>query len=423
MPKNILITFAGRENRMAILNSYVQKALKNSIIDEWHVWDFTRNSSDRTYIRNNYGSIRYMEAGAEYQKYSKLHKNSSVHFKAKISNDLHLAVFVGNNCFIEFVAGGWKNTRSVIRVIDQTLLTTQERLNPACLYSEETPSLLWSTELDNTISLAIDDKGALQVSVNDYAFPSVPLPEMSDGYEFHIRGGWGAGLEFPQINTRIQQYIGNFGESFPYFHAYQFYASRYNHYRDDVFLKCDDDIVYMDLKNLGNFIEFRRKNKDYFIISANVLNNGVCAHLQQTGRSIPFEIGNFESPPNGLCGTLWESGEKAERLHHFFLQKTSKNLPLPTPIVEWTDRNSINFISWRGEDLRYMLFPRIDDEHALTVAIPRYTKRKTAIYSDFVVSHLSFGPQDHTMDTDYLLEKYQNLMEEELTSIPLSYVA
>lgn len=36
--KVILFTFAGREDRMFILEKYVQKVLDNNIIDEWQVF-------------------------------------------------------------------------------------------------------------------------------------------------------------------------------------------------------------------------------------------------------------------------------------------------------------------------------------------------------------------------------------------------
>ena len=50
MSKNILITFAGRQDRMENLNQYIRYALNNNLLDEWHIWDFTRNKTDKEYI-------------------------------------------------------------------------------------------------------------------------------------------------------------------------------------------------------------------------------------------------------------------------------------------------------------------------------------------------------------------------------------
>lgn len=60
MRKVILITFAGRKDRMELLRTYALKLLDKGLLDEWHVWDFTRNDKDREYIRKNYGPIQYI---------------------------------------------------------------------------------------------------------------------------------------------------------------------------------------------------------------------------------------------------------------------------------------------------------------------------------------------------------------------------
>ncbi|MFS2220756.1 hypothetical protein, partial [Commensalibacter sp. A3DC] len=76
-------------------------------------------------------------------------------------------------------------------------------------------------------------------------------------------------------------------------------------------------------------------------------------------------------------------------------------------------RYSINFIAWRGEKLRYMsLPPYADDEFYLTAVIPQYLNKKTAIYSDFMVAHLTFNPQEKTMDVDKVIKRYDQLKKD-----------
>ena len=38
--------FAGREKNLVILHKYIEKLLFDKIIDEYHIFDFTRNLSD-----------------------------------------------------------------------------------------------------------------------------------------------------------------------------------------------------------------------------------------------------------------------------------------------------------------------------------------------------------------------------------------
>jgi hypothetical protein len=77
-------------------------------------------------------------------------------------------------------------------------------------------------------------------------------------------------------------------------------------------MKCDDDIVFIDLYKLPNFINFIRNN-NHDLVFANTINNGVSAFFQQNKfELIPKTLMDLEYPPNGLCGSLWESGKKAE---------------------------------------------------------------------------------------------------------------
>ena len=67
-------------------------------------------------------------------------------------------------------------------------------------------------------------------------------------------------------------------------------------------------------------IKYIRRN-DYDLVFANTINNGVSAYFQQNKYNlIPKQIMDLEYPPNGLCGSLWESGTKAELLHDYFIK-------------------------------------------------------------------------------------------------------
>ena len=51
-PRTILVTFAGRRDRMELLARYADAAIQLGLIDEWHVWDFARNAEDRAWLRS-----------------------------------------------------------------------------------------------------------------------------------------------------------------------------------------------------------------------------------------------------------------------------------------------------------------------------------------------------------------------------------
>jgi hypothetical protein len=194
--------------------------------------------------------------------------------------------------------------------------------------------------------------------------------------------------------------------------AYRYYAAHREDYARDVLIKCDDDIVYFDLDRLAAFIEFRKNNRDYFLVSANVVNNGVCAHFQQSQGALPDWL-KCELPPGGMCGSLWSSGTKAEAVHNLFLERPSAFRAMGGAI-DWNERISINFVALLGEDLVHIPDVTADDEHDLCYGVRKRVKKRNCILPQFVAAHLSFWKQDQSMNIAAVLRKYQELAVKEL---------
>lgn len=407
----ILITFAGRQKRMEILTQYIHAAMDAGIIDEWHVWDFTRSQEDHAWVTREFGPVRYMGAAAGYQANGSLSPKQPLRMSASITNDLHIGIVPngGGEDFYELVVGGWSNSHSVLRKLPKSGLENFDRNDVPPIWSRATPGIL-SPGTENQIVLSVDSEGVPTLHVNNVMIGRWTELDLTAGASIMVRGGWGGNLELGDVRSRIQRFVGNPGESMPYWQAYDYYSRRLKTFSESIFLKCDDDIVYMNLDKLSDFVEFRRNNPKYVIVSANVVNNGVCAYLQQAAGSIPEHVGHFEHPPGGFGGSLWLSAERANQLHDFFLQTADKRLPLPEKVVDWHERQSINFIAWLGRDLIHMALPKGDDERALSVDLPQLLDRPSAIYSDFMVSHLSFGPQEKGLAVDRLIAAYDALM-------------
>lgn len=412
----ILVTFAGRQKRMEILAQYVFEAIQRGIIDEWHLWDFTRSQEDHEWLTREFGPVRYMGSTTSYQLKGAVSPGASFRTSAAIKNDLHIAVLPNDDSdnYFEFVIGGWNNQVCALRKLPQSQLKSFDRDNASEIWSGTTPGVL-SPGLPNQIVLQVDGDGVPTLYVNDVRIGQWPALNLAAGASVMVRGGWGADLELCDVHSPIQRFIGSPDEKLPYWQAYDYYAKRIRDFSDTIFLKCDDDIVYIDVEKLDEFITFRRANPQYFIVSANVVNNGVCAYWQQAAGSLPGNLGHFERPPQGFGGSLWQSAQRATELHDFFLQTADKRLPLSAKVIEWKERLSINFIAWLGKDLIHMALPKGDDEDFLTVGVPARLGRPTAIYSDFIVSHLSFGPQEAGLDLNLLIGEYDRLMRSKLS--------
>lgn len=168
---------------------------------------------------------------------------------------------------------------------------------------------------------------------------------------------------------------------------------------EDVFLKFDDDIVYLDLKELQGFLDARRANPSLVILSANVVNNPTCLFLQQTK-------GHF---PGFDADQLWTSGVEATALHQAFLEDPARQGKFQG-VLEWhpQGRLNINFIAWLGADMGIVAAceDTESDELNLSCLFPQSLGRPIGVYGPLVVSHLSFYAQDAAMPVGHLIDMY-----------------
>ena len=58
--KKIAITFAGRKDRMANQVRYMNEFLEEGVIDEWHLWNFSRNAHDNNWLISSFSKKQRM---------------------------------------------------------------------------------------------------------------------------------------------------------------------------------------------------------------------------------------------------------------------------------------------------------------------------------------------------------------------------
>ena len=427
--RTILVTFAGRRDRMELLVKYVKAAMAGGLIDEWHVWDFTRDRADAQWLRQLFpvtqvtpsNSLEYFRAPAllEFEE-----TPQRLRLEVCASHDVHVGLrrLTGQGASIEVVLGGWNNNASAIRRFDQPSLFSDtasrgEQQPPAVILA--TPNLLPEFGF-STVEVETGRDG-VKVFVANRIVVQDPQPVPPGSFELLYRTGFGANGEwrlpgFADHPARLfvagpEAYYP--GDAMFYTAAYRYYVAQRDRYQNDILLKCDDDIVYLDLDKLGDFIEFRKNNRQYFLVSASVVNNGVCAHFQQSMGAIPQWL-SCELPPGGMCGSLWSSGTKAEAVHNLFLESPAAFKMAKSREVIWNERMSINFVGLLGEDLIHIPDITPDDEHDLCYGVRKRAKKQNCIHPDFVAAHLSFWKQDSAMNIRRLLEKYEELAAVEL---------
>merc|ERR1719502_962226 len=99
------------------------------------------------------------------------------------------------------------------------------------------------------------------------------------------------------------------------------YLDYYRYYKDNPFegvvIKADDDIVYVNTSMVQSYVNYLEDHQDIFMLSASVVNQGLCAYYQQKHGAIDPAYETFENPPNGM-GKLHSNGTQAFRLQKLF---------------------------------------------------------------------------------------------------------
>ena len=219
-----------------------------------------------------------------------------------------------------------------------------------------------------------------------------------------------------------------FDEKGMLYHNYMFYKSAYYFYTKSFFskanfVKCDDDIIFLDVEYFDNFLQ---KIKDidecseYYMVSANVVNNGICANIQQKYGAIPKDVGIFDVPNEnergGASFEYWKYGEKSQILHKYFLDNKdnfiSKSITQTFQLVDYSNRFSINFIGFKQNSIKpFMKVIDFSDEVYLTAKLSKILQKKILIETSFVVSHLSFHSQLKKQNDKLLLVEYNKLLK------------
>jgi hypothetical protein len=374
---NIVGVFAGRRANIDILSRYLKDAVKSKLIDEVHFWNITRNVDDEEYLKTICNLRRTSSTSNKYVEIHPRLQNNT--FSLTVCASRNLCIQLSGSAVYEICLGCLENTTSTILengrmvafVATPNVLTASGKTFNFSLNKTE---LLVSTEDDTILRCRVDGFILKKIEVKS--------------------NGSVASLKYTEVKNHGFFFMDTCIKSWQNFYEYYDTAE----YRDAVIMKCDDDIVFMDLNKMSNFVAFTRAN-EYDLVFANTINNGVSAFYQQNKFDlIPKELMLLEYPNEGLCGTLWESGTKAQALHTYFTE--NYNLFLAKEyvgdVIPLHSRYSINFFAAKGSNWSRIADCYDDDEYNLTVKYRETKQFKNVLYADFYVAHLSFHRQIET---------------------------
>jgi len=196
----------------------------------------------------------------------------------------------------------------------------------------------------------------------------------------------------------------------------QFYANCID--ADAIYIKCDDDICFIENGAIADLVAFREQHQEPFLIYPNIVNNVVISHLHQRFGGVPRTVGICQWHP--FCEIGHKSGAAAQVIHDSFISEYERD-SLDTfkfsRYILWDYiRVSIGFMLFFGHDFAEFggLIEGYDDEHFLASVLPERMKRPNVIYGGKLVCHFSYRTQQEYLESNTtLLSKYKAIMLKE----------
>lgn len=343
--KSVACIFAGREKYLSILMPYLKKLQETGKLTEINLWQFTNNSSDVAYLSSIANLHKTSKNFTEYRAITPVVKNNEFSLKIKAKNDAHILI----NDKYEFVLGGWGNTKSVIRhgIQGRNLCEVSRRV------LNERNHQNFNISLKNKI-LTIENLMSAKVDIDEIKSIKIHTGFGSEGF-WDYEETQNKNIKLFDTEKRVVWH--NWGECYKYYLDYDF----------DVFLKIDDDIVYMDLDRYDEFIKYIVNNPQKNCVFPNMVNHGTSLFYNNKYGLIPTDIliepyKSMKSSPQAKYKTdTWGCGSIALILHKYFLNN-----------VEKFKRNDISPINV--------------DKHQVRICMFGISKKITIIYLVFILA-------------------------------------
>lgn len=180
---------------------------------------------------------------------------------------------------------------------------------------------------------------------------------------------------------------------------------------DTIYLKLDDDIVWMEDDAIQRMADFRIDNPHYFLVSPLVINNSLSTYILQVKGKISLDryYKIIHAHP-----ILWRSGKFALQLHEWFLRHITRGDydTLHVGKCEMGEtRFSINAIMWFGRDMaRFDGIVPGNDEEFLSCTYPTSLGVANCWNGDVIMSHFAFYTQRKKLDRQSILEQYGKIL-------------
>lgn len=181
--------------------------------------------------------------------------------------------------------------------------------------------------------------------------------------------------------------------------------------KQTIYIRFDDDIVWIEEGGLYRLLKFRVDNPDFFLVFPNIINNSLCSHLHQRLGQIPLDrLCNYSV----LDRNGWGDPVVCEVIHNSFLRNLRTNRLDGYKFKQWIlhayERFSINSFVFFGRTFaEFEGKVHHDEENWLSVTKPREIGKYNCIFGECLVSHFAYYTQRQKLEETDVLEKYRNI--------------
>jgi hypothetical protein len=186
--------------------------------------------------------------------------------------------------------------------------------------------------------------------------------------------------------------------------------------KDAVYLRLDDDIVFIEKDSIKKLFEFRLNNHDNFLVYGNIVNNAVLSNIHQNIGALDYALGTVRFDAFDYLGIY--SGQFAQHVHANFFDKYEKGLLdlykfEPFVLTDYS-KISIQVISYFGSS--YAKFDGIipiavHEEDYQSCIMPEIENKKNVIFGDSLFCHYASGLHRSFLDTTNVLINYKRLAD------------
>lgn len=185
------------------------------------------------------------------------------------------------------------------------------------------------------------------------------------------------------------------------------FGSVYGHYADPeysdrLFVKIDDDVVFLQVDRFGKFLSLIEQHPDT-VLSAHVINNGASAALDGIWQQfVDWQIARNDKSNDIQLPEVHTSNQFAVQSHQYAFDHFDDLLSEPVSVHQTTDWLSINLIGYSWPVAQLMIERGLNNapiptrqagpdvllgDEGVVNTVPR------AIVKGFLAGHLSFGEQ------------------------------